>query len=139
MRLKYLTNIDITLKKIIEMAQAHETAHRHASEFENATASGNVNYTQSSQGKYKCYICGKPGHSARNCRSKLNNGQQSSKNKGSGNYRQFHKPSSSNYEKSRHEGKYQQYNDQKMNNNKRKNYRKNVLCVDDAHKDNSES
>ena len=26
-----------------------------------------------------------------------------------------------------------------MNNNKRTNYRKNVLCVDDAHKDNSES
>ena len=41
------------------MAQAHETVHRHASEFENATANGNVNYTQSSQRKYKCYICGK--------------------------------------------------------------------------------
>ena len=40
LRLKYLTNIDITLKIILEMAEAHETAHRHASEFENATASG---------------------------------------------------------------------------------------------------
>ena len=139
LKLKYLTNIDITLKKIREMAQAHETAHRHASEFENATASENVNYTQSSKGKYKCYIYGKLGHFARNCRSKMTNGQQSSKNKRSGNYRQFHKPSGSNYEKSRYEGKNQQYNDQKMNNNKRKNFRENVLCVDDAHKDNSES
>ena len=64
MRLKYLTNIYITLKEIQEMA--HETAHRHASEFENDTVSGNVNYTQSSQSKYKCYICGKLGHFARN-------------------------------------------------------------------------
>ena len=81
----------------------------------------------------------KLGHFARNCRSKIHNGQQSHKNKRSGNYRQFHKPSSSNYEKSRYEGKYQQYNDQKMNNKKTENLQESVLCVDDAHKDNSES
>ena len=107
------------------MAQAQETAHRPASEFKNDAASGNVNSTQSSQGKYKCYICGKLGQFARNCRITMNNGQQSPKDKISGNHRQFRKPSSSNNEKSRYEGKYQQYNDQKMNNNKRKNYSEN--------------
>ena len=73
------------------MAQVHETAHRHASEFENETTSRNVNYTISSQGNYKCYICGKLWRFARNCRSKMNNGQQSPKNKSGGNYRQLHK------------------------------------------------
>ena len=117
------------------MAQTHETAHWHVSKFENATASGNVNYTQSSQGN----ICGKLWHFARNCRGKMNNGQQSPKNKSGGNNRQFHKPSSSKYQKSRYEGKYQQYNNQKLNNKKRTNYRNSIPCVDDAHKDNSES
>ena len=62
----------------------------------------------------------------------MNNGQHSPKNKSGVNYRQFHIPFSSKYEKSIYEGKYQQYNDKKMNNNKRTNYRENVLCIDDA-------
>ena len=54
----------------------------------------------------------------------MNNGQQSPKNKSGGNYRQFHKPSSSKYEKSRYEGKSQKYNDKTMNNNEWTNCRK---------------
>ena len=40
LRVKYLTEMNITLSKIVKMSQAHETAHRHAEQYEN---NANVN------------------------------------------------------------------------------------------------
>ena len=57
LRVKYLTETNITLSKILKMSQAHETAHRHAEQYEN---NANVNFAQSKRvdrSQLKCFNC----------------------------------------------------------------------------------
>ena len=79
LRVKYLTETNITLSKILKMSQAHETAHRHAEQYEN---NANVNFAQSKRvdrSQLKCFNCGSKGHFASNCRSRTKVNQKSNK------------------------------------------------------------
>ena len=79
LRVKYLTETNITLSKILKMSQAYETAHRHAEQYENNT---NVNFAQSKRvdrSQLKCFNCGSKGHFASNCRSRTKVNQKSNK------------------------------------------------------------
>ena len=79
LRVKYLTETNITLSKILKMSQTHETAHRHAEQYEN---NANVNFAQSKRvdrSQLKCFNCGSKGHFASNCRSRTKVNQKSNK------------------------------------------------------------
>ena len=79
LRVKYLTETNITLSKILKMSQAYETAHRHAEQYEN---NANVNFAQSKRvdrSQLKCFNCGSKGHFASNCRSRTKVNQKSNK------------------------------------------------------------
>ena len=61
------------------MSQAHETAHRHAEQYEN---NANVNFAQSKRvdrSQLKCFNCGSKGHFASNYRSRTKVNQKSNK------------------------------------------------------------
>ena len=90
LRVKFLSERGITLSKLLEMSQAHESANRQANQMQAATASSSsntcadVNFT--SQKKFdkkhksvKCFKCGKYGHYANECRTKTINHQSRTK------------------------------------------------------------
>ena len=92
LRVKILSEREITLSKLLEMSQAHESANHQANQMQAATASSSsssntradVNFT--SQKKFdknhksvKCFKCGKYGHYANECRTKTINHQSRKK------------------------------------------------------------
>ena len=97
LRVKFLSERGITLSKLLEMSQAHESANLQANPMQAATANSSnsntradVNFTSHKKFDkkhksvkcfkcFKCFKCGKYGHYANECRTKTINHQSRTK------------------------------------------------------------